>query len=661
MLNHCFFTGTAVQILPLVVEASIAGMEAPTMEVLFGNQAKAVIDFEHCRRSHPRFQFDNFEIPKWLRGFQIVNFKGTDADPVVAKAVHKRYHMDFDNLQDRFTMSDIIAACETFAIVRPGVPPFAETSIVLVVAAITFAVIDDKVQVFFLSADDRYRKAGFGTQLLMLTGQCVKHRSGLLNRISMYLLANEENAEAWKFYDKRGFKVASQPASEIIQEFIDHPIFSSFVGNETGCLKLLCLHNFHSSFQFGFPSAAKTPPCFLLDPWRPMFTNKVDDPMVYAQFPGTMSLKELNHCGKDIVIFQQPGTLQVHDDGPVGVLKGLPKSQYIVSWASRTEIRTGCTMLNPVLSMFLAWLQRDREAPIWKDRVTIVPTCILIPLWNTHFLLQRYLNACAYDGDQDFDQIRSATFHPDFDNQRFMAHAKDLMAYIYANCEELFSKPYIVMFPEDLNMDWTCFVAVNAGTIARSVSRKDGEKVCGFFTYDPMAADDNFQNRGIKSEDPQLFFLTLARHIMQSGTNPADAFHDITSFLAFIKRAEYSYGETYEVSLDSREDFHGDQSFVQLALPKAYPIRLQSNVVHFSKFGVIVFFLDFCVMVAKKDFYWGEGPGRVPSTILKDPTILLSHSIDLRIWCDAAEGSRPCCSWQTEECEELPGSVCSFI
>ena len=65
MLNHCFFTGTAVQILPLVVEASIAGMEAPTMEVLFGNQAKAVIDFEHCRRSHPRFQFDNFEIPKW--------------------------------------------------------------------------------------------------------------------------------------------------------------------------------------------------------------------------------------------------------------------------------------------------------------------------------------------------------------------------------------------------------------------------------------------------------------------------------------------------------------------------------------------------------------------------------------------------------------------
>ena len=121
----------------------------------------------------------------------------------------------------------------------------------------------------------------------------------------MFLFANEgANNRAWMFYTKRGFGTASQSDSEImIREFIDHPILSSFpcneanlsdgvnLSNEASTFKLLCLNGF-DSFQFGCSSAAKTPLCFLLDPYRPVHAEDVDNPMVFAQFPGKLSLKK---------------------------------------------------------------------------------------------------------------------------------------------------------------------------------------------------------------------------------------------------------------------------------------------------------------------------------------------------------------------------------
>jgi hypothetical protein len=61
-----------------------------------------------------------------------------------------------------------------------------------------------------------------------------------------------------------------------------------------------------------------------------------------------------------------------------------------------------------------------------------------------------------------------------------------------------------------------------------------------------------------------------------------------------------------QVTLDERADFCGDRSFVQLALPQDYPLRLPSDVLHYSKLASIVFFIDFAVsVVGSCDFYWG--------------------------------------------------------
>jgi hypothetical protein len=140
-----------------------------------------------------------------------------------------------------------------------------------------------------------------------------------------------------------------------------------------------------------------------------------------------------------------------------------------------------------------------------------------------------------------------------------------------------------------------------------------GDKVCGFFNYDPTVEDDEFQNRVIRDHDPHLFFLTLVHHVLSTDgnstacTNTAVPFHDISSFVnAFLNCAEIRYGEEYQETLDERADFCGDRSFVQLALPQDYPLRLPSDVLHYSKLASIVFFIDFAVSVAGScDFYWG--------------------------------------------------------
>ena len=568
-----------------------------------------IVGFEECREAHPRFQYEDFPIPQWLKDFEVVSFDGDDLTMV--KAVHKLYHIVLDNIIDRNHMASALAVGMTFAIVRPSPMGSPTGDKQIAVAAITFAAIGGKVLVLYIGIDPKYQNSGFGSQLLKMMGvflRCGAEEDPEQDDkqvFSVFLFANEmQNQKAWKFYQRRGFEPAPPLLSESIQEFIDDAQLKEFVFQDSEDLKLLCLQDI-DSMNFGYASLAKVPICFLLDPERPMH-GKVEDPMVYALFPGTLSLADWNHCGDQLLLYQQLHVFQEHNTGPVGVFKGYPKSQFVVSWSSRTEIKTGQTILNPAISMLLAWIQRDGEASIWKNRVTLIPTCVMMPLWNMHFLLQRYLQSLLYI-DEEFADMKRATFHPEFDNERFMECATIIMKYIWANREELFAKPYIVMFGEDLNMDWTCFLSVNAGTIDSVGEKyKGGQMVCGFMLFDPMADDGVFQNRPINGDDPYLFFLTLARHVLKTvETQPGEAFDDISKFVEFFNQAEFSFGERYQESFNDRNDFHGDPRFVQLAIPIDYPVRLHEDVVHYSKFASIIFFIDFCVSVAEKDFRWG--------------------------------------------------------
>ena len=81
-----------------------------------------------------------------------------------------------------------------------------------------------------------------------------------------------------------------------------------------------------------------------------------------------------------------------------------------------------------------------------------MPPCVMLSLWNMHFLFQRHMQSVSYR-DTLFKGFGSAMFHPVFDGERFMEAAKVLMNYILANRDKLFVKPYIIMFGEDLDMD----------------------------------------------------------------------------------------------------------------------------------------------------------------------------------------------------------------
>ena len=59
------------------------------VDLFVPQDAKAVVGFEYCRMSHPRFQFDNFDIPQWLQNYEIAHIQRGDNDPVLAEAVCK--------------------------------------------------------------------------------------------------------------------------------------------------------------------------------------------------------------------------------------------------------------------------------------------------------------------------------------------------------------------------------------------------------------------------------------------------------------------------------------------------------------------------------------------------------------------------------------------
>ena len=604
----------------------------PSIANLFDEVAPAIVDFDLCKMWHPRFCFSEFTIPPWLMKYKIAHFK---AHRTWTRTVHKLYHEVLDNETDRLMMSKALDAGESFAILRPASTNNKNRIDPVAVAAITFANIGRKVIVLLLAADERHRDSGFGTQLLKLAGQYFLHRG--LHNISLFLLANQKNnVKAWSFYTRRGFQLSSGDIVETIPEFVDHPTLGQFIHVDDGeQLQLLCLKSLEHDFIFGTSTVAKAPTLFLLNPLRPMH-GEVEDPMIYARFPGDLSLSQCNHCGKDLdllhhaEVFQENGGTTAKSC--VGISEGFPKSQFLVSWRSRTEITTGVTILNPIISMLLAWIQRDGRAWIWMERVTLVPPCVMMPLWNLHFLFQRFLQARMYV-DEDFVDIRNATFHPEFDEERFMEHLQVVLDYIVGNGDELFDKPYLVMFGENLNMDWTCFISVNARAI-RCVPADDeydytlGDEVCGFINYDPNAEDDVFQCTPLHGDDPYLFFLTLTHHVLTADSDVRLSFNSMDDFLIFFNQAPISFGERYQESLNERTTFNGNHFFVQLALPLKYPLRLTLRMEHLSKLAAILFFIDFCVSVAiKHDFRWGN---KGDAAVINKP-LAESHKFVFRI------------------------------
>ena len=124
-----------------------------TIANLFNEEADAEVDFNLCKKWHPRFCFDNFSIPLWLAKYKIAHFH--KHHQTLTAAVHKLYHVVLDNGTDRLQMSDALASGETFAIVCTNNDDNGSSE-VMALAAITFAIIGSKSIVLFLAIDERY-------------------------------------------------------------------------------------------------------------------------------------------------------------------------------------------------------------------------------------------------------------------------------------------------------------------------------------------------------------------------------------------------------------------------------------------------------------------------------------------------------------------------
>jgi GNAT superfamily N-acetyltransferase len=126
-------------------------------------------------------------------------------------------------------LSDALASGETFAFVCTSNDDNGSNEVMALAPAITFANIGSKAIVLFLAIDERYRESGFGSQLLMLTGQCLMH-CGQRQQNCIFLLANQQsNMKAWTFYTRCGFQISPEGLFRSIHEFFSTPLSDIFL------------------------------------------------------------------------------------------------------------------------------------------------------------------------------------------------------------------------------------------------------------------------------------------------------------------------------------------------------------------------------------------------------------------------------------------------
>jgi hypothetical protein len=262
------------------------------------------------------------------------------------------------------------------------------------VAALTYTHVGSEVVILLLAVDPVFQKAGFGTHLLMLLGKCLLHRDR--KTFKFFVLANERhNKQAWSFYTARGLKPSRNELPVKLQEYFQQQLATELgrPALENG-LKWLSFTSFTEEFNIGPRTRQHVSPLFVLNPCQSTSPKSglVEDEMVYAQFPGKLSLAESNWCGHELALIKHPklfetATVEQLQAVTVGIFDGFPKQEMVVSWRSRADITPGVTMLNPAITLLIAWLQRDPSAPIWSKQVTLVPQCVMTPLWTMHFYM----------------------------------------------------------------------------------------------------------------------------------------------------------------------------------------------------------------------------------------------------------------------------------
>ena len=585
-------------------------------------QQAAVVKFDLLCLWHPRFRFvKDFEVPVWLQAYSFAHFGSDNIVEEYTKAAHLLFHTMLDNLEDRKHMALALSIGETIALVRQDESNCGENKKdITAVAALTYVQIGSTAVVTFLAVDSTFQDSGMGTQLLVLLGKTLLHRG----RKNVQFLLNTSqgmNPNAWRFYTKRGFKLLGNSVNKDVDTFFMERRATTLCpeGTPSNGLSWINIVNFAHCFQIGKRTVKEVSLLFMLDPSRKSNpeSGMVEDEMVYAQLPAKLSPAAANWCGNDLVLLQHSQTFESATKSPdnlcVGMFDGLPKNEMVVSWRSRVNITPGAPMYNPALSLVIAWLQHDKDASIWK-RLTLVPPCIMTPLSTMHILYSRYMASFVY---KEYD-IKDATFHPVHDNHRFIRDANTVVTYIRGN-PSVFSKPFIAMCAESDQMDWTCFISVNAGSIGEESQLKVREKVCGFLHYDPIAEDTKFRATPVDGDDPFLFFLTLA-HCILKDHDGNHFFENVAEFEVFFEKARHSFGTRYSRTLQARPEFSGDASFVQLALPEKYPLRLFDEQVCLSKLGALMFLFDFCVQTAEKTFVWALPDGINLKPLIQSPT-----------------------------------------
>jgi hypothetical protein len=571
--------------------------------------------------------------------------------------------------------------------------------------AITYFVCDDHTTAFvsYLSTEPHIPSIGLGTFLLSLLIKSVmskahKGHSGESSMgVSVLLQANYNfNLHSIKFYEHRGFKAINTETDDeslppaILKKCKDPPYnFFWPKEDEEGVVWMYLPAEWSLRIS---PTQHNAPSHYPVDPYlQPNEAGVFTDESIYAQFPGGLNINEAEWCGVGMELlgteaFRIGGSFNLAEQCTTAASTTSPTAspriiedtenrlvttnlaashRAYMDWRERLRIRAGpgyCDEDGPI-NIAIAWLQRNHDTlPLWNDRVTIVPQHVGLMLYVSYDLFRKYKVSQAMINRGGKSRAKAlGIFDPKFDSSRMLNPLRVVLQFILLS-PKMLMKPFLILLTMDHGNicehfeTWGCFVAVNAGQINPSDNfpQQIGKPTCGFLHFNPVASDNLFPNLPIDSENPSLFFLTLAYYIWMSDVatlhptvaelrqslnkfqdcgpnyNPSrmsviNAFCDrVCSTTAdnannvIFKQCSMHFGRPFD-SVAIHNTFQGSQHFVQIQMPPLYRLRCLTEEAGYSFVYSFMFLLDICQSLVHIDLCWQPTGNMKPQSIPGSP------------------------------------------
>jgi hypothetical protein len=491
---------------------------------------------------------------------------------------------------------------------------------------------DTTTLIAYIATDVRYQRMGLASFLMVLLAKRIKHQ--FRSPRDILLRCNMDDKANLQFFVSLKFEIIAE--SDVPKDVIkmrDVPHWDIWTCSEpradggSSCHMLLKGGNTltvemtgNNQLMAGF--------CF-----DPLDESRCFDEQerfrksagLYAQFAlGDMLVDASDHVGIGLPLLRKTDFV---GQNPANVAKQKRTSpayhdRAFVTWRERMNCKDGEYLPASMLQLAIAWHCQFQLNSL-SSSITVVPLNIashvatMCKIYNW-FLAEQQLDENEQEG---------LLFSTDEDEQAFKESFQHVARFIFMN-RDMFEKNYIFIFDvENDTVDSanvSAFVAVNP-TLEKQKVEKDAP-IRGFFRYNPLWNDDQWKDPPPVeiSDSGPLFFLSIAKCLLFNKTwqrfsvqlrghetNSLEEYTLASKFASYFGNIE-SFHQWYQEREDpfvskGKHLFDGSKKFVQLTLPRTFPLKCGENEAFQGPVYSFLFLINVCHSLSNKKMHWLTG------------------------------------------------------